>query len=134
MLVIDASAALEWVFADEASARSDRLFERVAKEGATVPAIFHSELANVLLQAERRKRITREYSAERLAVIAALRLTNDPESIVRSAHEALTLARNEGLTVYDATYLELALRLGVDLATRDGELMAAAKRNGVRLI
>ena len=59
MLVIDASAALEWVFTDEATAESDRLFERVAREGAMVPAIFHAELANVLLQAERRKRISR---------------------------------------------------------------------------
>ena len=56
MVVVDASAALEWVFTDEASADSDRLFTRIAKEGATVPAIFHSEFANVLLQAERRKR------------------------------------------------------------------------------
>ena len=133
MLVVDASAALEWVFTDEASADSDRLFGRIAKEGATVPAIFHSELSNVLLQAERRKRITREYSSERLAVIAGLRLTTDLESIPRAGRETLTLARNEGLTVYDAAYLDLALRLAVELATRDKELIAAAKRNGVRL-
>ena len=130
MLVIDASAALEWVFTDEATAESDRLFERVAREGAMVPAIFHAELANVLLQAERRKRISRDYSTERLGVIAALRLTTNLDTIVRASRETLVLARQEGLTVYDASYLELAMRLAAELASRDQELLAAARRNG----
>ncbi|HVX74465.1 MAG TPA: type II toxin-antitoxin system VapC family toxin [Devosia sp.] len=133
MLVIDASAALEWVFTDEATAESDRLFERVAREGAMVPAIFHAELANVLLQAERRKRISRDYSTERLGVIAALRLTTNLDTIVRASRETLVLARQEGLTVYDASYLELAMRLAAELASRDQELLAAARRNGVAL-
>ncbi|MEO8759182.1 MAG: type II toxin-antitoxin system VapC family toxin [Devosia sp.] len=134
MLVIDASAALQWVFKDEASRGADDLFERVATSGATVPALFHAEFANVLVQAERRKRITADYAAERIGVVAALGLVIDFESVGRAWHETLALARAESLTVYDAAYLELAMRLGLSLATLDQDLAAAARRRGVEIL
>jgi predicted nucleic acid-binding protein len=134
MLVIDASAALQWVFKDEASAASDRLFERVAVEGASVPAVFPIEFANVLVQAERRKRVTAAYSSERLAVLSQLRITVDALPAGRIWTETITLARIEGLTVYDASYLELAMRLGASLATRDQGLIAAAQRRGLAVL
>ena len=58
-VVIDCSIALTWVFEDEASPQTDTLFERVRDEGAIVPALWHLELGNVLLQAEKRGRIGR---------------------------------------------------------------------------
>jgi predicted nucleic acid-binding protein len=134
MLVIDASAALPWIFKDEASPESDRLFERVATEGANVPAIFPVEMANVLVQAERRKRVTRDYSTERLALLAQLRVTVDAPSVGRVWTETIALARTEQLTAYDAAYLELAMRLGLPLATLDRDLATAARRRGVEVL
>jgi predicted nucleic acid-binding protein len=130
-LVIDSSAALSWCFEDEASPGSDALFEQVRDQGAVVPGLWHLEVANVLLQAEKRGRITAADVAIRLELIAELPITTDDETIARAWREILALARAEGLTTYDATYLELAIRRGLPLVTRDEALIAAAKRSGV---
>jgi predicted nucleic acid-binding protein len=130
-LVIDSSAALTWCFEDEASPESDVLFERVRDQGAVVPGLWHLEVANVLLQAERRGRITTGDVAMRLELIAELPITTDNETTARAWREILALARAEGLTTYDATYLELAIRRGLPLQTRDDALIGAAKRSGV---
>jgi predicted nucleic acid-binding protein len=132
-LVIDSSAALSWCFEDEASPQSDALFEQVRDQGAIVPGLWHLEVANVLLQAERRGRITTGDVATRLELIAELPITTDDETTARAWREILALARAEGLTTYDAAYLELAIRLGLPLQTKDEALMVAAKRTGVPL-
>jgi predicted nucleic acid-binding protein len=130
-LVIDSSAALSWCFEDEASPESDALFEQVRDQGAVVPGLWHLEVANVLLQAERRGRITTGDVAMRLELIAELPITTDNETTARAWREILALARAEGLTTYDATYLELAIRRGLPLQTKDEALITAAKRTGV---
>ena len=130
-LVIDSSAALSWCFEDEASPRSDALFEQVRDHGAVVPGLWHLELANVLLHAERRGRITAADVAMRLALIGELPIATDGETTARAWREILALARSEGLTAYDATYLELAIRRGLPLLTKDEALIAAAARTGV---
>lgn len=129
--VIDSSIALTWCFEDEASPETDRLFERVRDDGAVVPGLWHLEVANVLLQAERRGRIGRADVARRLTLISDLPIATDQETTPRAWHETLSLARAENLTAYDAAYLELAERRGLPLMTRDNELGAAAKRLGV---
>jgi predicted nucleic acid-binding protein len=130
-LVIDSSAALSWCFEDQASPGSDALFEEVRDQGAVVPGLWHLEVANVLLQAEKRGRITAADVVMRLELIAELPIMTDDETIARAWREMLALARAEGLTTYDATYLELAVRRGLPLVTRDEALIAAAKRSGV---
>ena len=130
-LVIDSSAALSWCFEDEASPASDALFERVRDRGAVVPGLWHLEVANVLLQAERRGRIATGDVATRLELIAELPITTDDETTARAWREILALARAEGLTAYDAAYLELAIRRGLPLQTRDRALATAARRCGV---
>jgi predicted nucleic acid-binding protein len=130
-LVIDSSAALSWCFEDEASAESDAVFERVRDQGAVVPGLWHLEVANVLLQAEKRGRIATGDVAMRLELIAQLPITTDNETTARAWREILVLARAEGLTTYDATYLELAIRRGLPLQTKDEALISAAKRSGV---
>ena len=130
-LVIDSSAALSWCFEDESSPASDIVFERVRDQGAIVPGLWHLEVANVLLQAEKRGRITAGDVAIRLELIAELPITTDLETTARAWRETLTLARVEGLTIYDATYLELAMRRGLPLSTKDEALITAAKRCGV---
>lgn len=130
-VVIDSSIALSWCFEDEASPETDRLFERVRDDGAIVPGLWHLELGNVLLQAEKCGRISAADVAMRLELIAELPISTDPETTARAWREILTVARAERLTTYDATYLELAMRRGLPLLTKDGELLRAAKRLGV---
>jgi predicted nucleic acid-binding protein len=129
--VVDSSIALTWCFEDEASPETDRLFERVRDDGAVVPGLWHLEVANVLLQAERRGRIGRADVARRLILISDLPIATDQETTPRAWRETLSLAGAENLTAYDAAYLELAERRGLPLMTRDNELGAAAKRLGV---
>ena len=130
-LVIDSSAALSWCFEDEASPGTDALFERVRDLGALVPGLWHLEVANVLLQAEKRGRITAGDATMRLDLIAALPITTDSETTARAWREILALARAQGLTTYDAAYLELAIRRGLPLQTKDEALIGAAKRCNV---
>jgi predicted nucleic acid-binding protein len=132
-LVIDSSAALSWCFEDEASPESDALLEQVRDQGAVVPGLWHLEVANVLLQAERRGRITTADVTMRLELIADLPIATDNETTARAWREILALARAEGLTTYDATYLELAIRRGFPLMTKDAALIAAAGRSGVAI-
>ena len=133
-LVVDASIALTWCFEDEASPKTDLLFERVRDEGAVVPALWHLELGNVLLQAEKRGRITASDVTVRLELIAALPITTDHEAANSAWREILTLARAEGLTTYDAAYLELAIRRGALLLTQDDLLANAARRLGMTVL
>jgi predicted nucleic acid-binding protein len=132
-VVIDSSIALSWCFEDEASPETDRLFERVRDDGAIVPGLWHLELANVLLQAERRGRITAKDVGVRLDLIADLPILTDPETTARAWREILTMARADRLTTYDATYLELAARRGLPLLTKDADLVRAAQRLGIQV-
>src|SRR3954471_4649315 len=130
-VVIDASIAVAWCIEDETSPETDALLDDVRDYGAVVPTLWHVELANVLLQAEKRKRITTAEVAARLELIAALPIAIDHETPVRAWREILLHARAERLTTYDAAYLELAVRRGLPLASLDKELAEAAKRLGV---
>lgn len=131
--VIDASIALSWCFEDEATPETDLLFEYVRDEGAVVPSLWHLELGNVLLMAEKRKRLSAEDVTTRLRLISALPITTDQETSAKAWQDILSLARIEGLTTYDAAYLELAIRLGAPLLTKDEQLARAARRRGIAI-
>ncbi|MBY0611798.1 MAG: type II toxin-antitoxin system VapC family toxin [Beijerinckiaceae bacterium] len=124
-LVIDASIALRWCFADEAMPATDAINQRVASDGAFVPAIWRLEVANTLLQPERRGRITQPEIAKSLTMLRDLAIETDQETVGHAFRETLMLARAHRLTASDACYLELALRRGLPLATLDNELAAA---------
>ena len=130
-VVIDSSVALSWCFEDEATPETDALFDHVRDKGAVVPGLWHLELGNVLLQAERRGRIKAADVAVRLGLIAELPISVDQETTSRAWREIISIARSERLTTYDATYLELAVRYQLPLLTKDAELAEAAKRLGV---
>lgn len=133
-VVVDCSVAVAWCIDDEASPETDALLERVRDEGGIVPSLWHLELCNVLLQAERRGRMTASDVAGRLELLRALPIATDDETPARAWRDVLALARAETLTTYDAAYLELALRKGAALATRDKALVLAAQRTGVMLL
>lgn len=132
--VLDASVALAWCFEDEATAGTLGIVERLAVEAASVPGIWHAEVANILALAERRQRITPAESAEFIARLESLAILVDETTALRAFSRILDLAREEQLTAYDAAYLELAMRLGVPLATKDGVLRDAAARLGVAVL
>lgn len=132
--VLDCSIAISWCFEDEASEISDALLERVRDEGALVPSLWHLELGNVLIQAERRGRVMSADVTTRLELIGDLPIVTDSETPLRALHEILTLARAESLTTYDAAYLELAIRRGLPLATNDRGLRNAGVKTGVKII
>ena len=128
-LVIDASVALAWAFEERLSPALT--FERLRHEATTVPALWWYELRNVLVLGERRGRLTERQSARFLQRLSRLpiRLDHGPDEA-----SVLGLARRHRLTVYDAAYLELALREGVSLATLDDALAAAAKAENVPVL
>ncbi len=132
--VLDASVTAAWCFRNEGSARASALLEAMRKRKAVVPTLWHVETANMLLQAERRRRITEAECAVLTGFLAALPIETDTESDRRSHGPILALARHHRLTVYDATYLDVAQRRGLPLATRDQDLADAAKESGVTLI
>lgn len=133
-IVLDASVALTWCFKNEATAAADRVLERLAIETAAVPAIWHLEIANVLALSERRQRLTPAASAEFIALLETLVIVVDGETAARAFTRVLDLAREERLTAYDAAYLELAMRLGLPLASKDGDLCDVAERLGVSVL
>lgn len=134
--VIDSSMALAWLIArpDRAEAsNADQLFGKVAAYGAEVPALWFAELANTLLALERARRLTHQEAASYLADIALLAITQDQESCGDRQVRVLDLARIHRLSVYQATYLELAMRRASVLATFDRALADAARAAGVRV-
>ena len=134
VLVIDASAALSTILKEERTPTSVALRDRIAADGAVVPALWWLEVANVLLIAERKARVKPGERATALGGLAALPITTDLETAARSRSDTLALAEAHRLTVYDAAYLELALRRQLPLATLDNELAAAAGACGVPVV
>jgi len=129
--VLDASIPACWALQDEEDPRARTAFARMKSDEAVVPGLWWFEIRNILLVNERRKRITESDSGFFLRSLAGLRVRIDrePEESV-----VLRLARTHGLSVYDASYLELALREAVPLATLDAQLTAAARAEGSGLI
>ena len=131
-LVVDASVALAWALPDESSAYADAVLNVVEQDGLRVPELWPREIANGLVVAYLRRRIT---SADERAFLTALsRLSID----VEEAGSALAIVRNGtaaamryGLTAYDAAYVDLALREGLILATLDTAMRKAAEQSGV---
>ena len=133
--VLDCSATLPWVFASEATPKTDALLDALAGGGkAWVPALWHLELGNVLLGAQRKGRIDKAGIEQFLAALDVYDIEVDPETITVAWSKTLALAENLGLTIYDAAYLELALRRGLPLATLDGSLRKAMQQAGGRLL
>jgi predicted nucleic acid-binding protein len=134
-LVLDGSTAIGFLMTDEQAPRVVRAIEALERGVPTiVPSHWALEVANGLLMAERRRRITRAEAAEAADVLSQLPVDVDNQTGRRAAGETAGLARQYDLTIYDAAYLELALRRGAALATGDAALARAAKKAGVEVI
>ena len=125
--VLDCSIAVAWLFQDEATRETDALLDQLNQDAALAPLHWRLELGNVLVQAERRGRITPAQVAASVEFVNRLPIEIDAETERRSFREVLALARSARLTTYGAAYLELAMRKGLDLATLDKALAQAAQ-------
>ena len=132
--VLDASIALAWCFEDESRASADLVLHILEGAEAVVPAIWHMEIGNSLLNAERRGRIGLAGTTRSLAHLKSLPIRVDNTPVAVFIEPLIALARERKLSVYDAGYLELAMREGIALATLDGALKRAAVAVGVRLL
>lgn len=132
-LVIDSSVTMAWCFEDENSALADAVLDSLSDTEAWVPSLWPIEVANVLLVAERRERITPAGSARFVQLLAGLPILIDDSAHERALGPVLSTGRELGVSAYDATYLELAMRLGAELATADERMREACRRSGVPL-
>lgn len=132
--VIDNSVALAWCFEDEQTKAIMALLDRVTEAGAVAPQLWPIEAVNGLLAAERRGRIDGTTRRILVGFLQELPISIDDETAQRVWTRTADLAEQHRLTSYDATYLELALRLGLPLATSDKLLIAAAQNTGVHLL
>jgi predicted nucleic acid-binding protein len=133
-LVLDSSLTLAWLFADESTPAVAAILDRVARSGAWAPSLWWLEVANSLQVGVRRGRITESFRDQTLADLGYLPIRLDPETAQHAWSTTLQLAVKHRLSVYDAAYLELALRLELPLGTLDEDLRNAADRTGVTLL
>jgi len=132
--VLDNSIVMAWCFEDESNAMADAVLEQLQTKLAIVPAIWPLEVGNVLLVAERRGRLSEADSSRFLTMLADLPIQSEIETRQRAMSNILFLAREYTLSTYDASYLDLAMREGVPLASLDKGLRRAATQCQVSLV
>jgi predicted nucleic acid-binding protein len=128
--VADNSVVLAWFIGSQSTPYTEKMLRRVVHEPIHVPVVWSLEFANALRQLERRRKIKADTTAELLDAVDALGLLSD--AAPPGQRRLLDLARQYDLSVYDASYLELAIRLAVPLATQDGPLAVAATKAGLK--
>lgn len=133
-LILDCSVTMTWCFPDEATTYSRMVQDQLLTAKALVPNIWSYEVANILCLAERKKRITNAQAVRFKNLLKQAWIIVDNLSSEQIMSEVLDLAREQNLTVYDAAYLELAMREALPLATLDKALQNAAQKVGVSLL
>ena len=133
--VIDSSFALAWGLPDESSTEAERFLSNLPPNAILwVPSLWWYEIANALLMAERRGRLKEAEPLRLLELYRSLPLETDAASGPDALWRFRTLGREHGLTAYDASYLELAARRSLALASLDKTLIMAARKVGVRTL
>lgn len=129
--VLDCSFAMAWFFEDENNDYTNFILENIKNTISIVPSIWPLEVANVLLQSKRKKRINEIQSASFIDALAALPIIVDQSTTSRAMHSIFVLADQANLTIYDAAYLELAIREEIPLLTLDQEIIKAAQKHHI---
>lgn len=133
-LVLDSSATLAWVYNDETTEPIRQLFKRIVDSGAWVPGLWRLEVGNILEMGIRRGRHDARFRDATFADLSLLPINVDTETDRHAWSDTAKLASRYQLTVYDATYLELAKRRTLPLASLDSDLRKAAKLERVSLL
>lgn len=132
--VADASVAIAWVHPAQATPETEAMLDRLAAgDSLVVPALWPLEVANALTVLRRRKKLTPDESRTAIEIIRELPLVIDHEAAAVAFTRLVDLASEHELTVYDATYIELAIRRRLPLASTDARMKEAAVRSGVNL-
>lgn len=126
--VLDCSITMAWCFEDESNEFSDSILEHLENMSAVVPTIWPLEVANVLLLSKKHARINEVQSMSFIDALSNLPIIIDPSTTTRAMHSIYAMATQLNLTIYDASYLELAMREKIPLITLDKDLMKAAKK------
>lgn len=132
-LVLDCSLTMAWCFEDEISAYAEKVLDSLIELTAWVPALWSIEVANALTVACRRKRLSRVKAIAFRESLNGLSIEVDNYFINKPIEIVFDVAMDTGLTTYDATYLELAIRKNLPIATLDKDLRIAAKKAGISL-
>jgi predicted nucleic acid-binding protein len=130
--VVDNSVVVGWYFESQATGYTDHVLDRLAGETAHVPGLWVLEFSNVLRKAKQAGKTDPERAKEIIELVSGLPIVVDYTPV--SIADNLKLATKYGLSSYDAAYLELAIRLRLPLAAKDGALVSAATRAGVGLV
>ena len=126
---------MRWFFGDGKPlelAYAAKVLDALKSTNAIVPATWGLEVANVIARAEAKSLVTEARSGAFLALLEGVNIDVDAATFVHALSGTLQLARRYKLSAYDASYLELALRRGLPLATLDEDLQKAAKKAGVK--
>ena len=126
--VVDNSVVMAWCFHNGGDRYAEDVLESLEDGEAFVPAIWPLEVGNVLLVAERKKRLSQASVVRFLTLLSSLPIWVEQETPERMLKEIVSLARAHELSTYDASYLDLAMRLGLPIATQDASLTRAAKK------
>jgi predicted nucleic acid-binding protein len=129
--VIDNSVVMSWCFKDETNHYADAVLDRLLESTAFVPSIWPLEVVNVLLVAERKKRLSEADSVRFIALLSQLPIVVEYDRTERVMKDLLALARTNSLSSYDACYLDLSMRKGISIATLDTQLKKAAQKTSV---
>lgn len=132
-LVVDSSVTMAWCLQDEHNRYADQVLGCLRDGGAVVPGIWPLEIGNTLVVAERRRRVSQADGTRFLELLSTLNIVVEPEPASRVFSEIVGLAREFNLTTYDASYLDLAMRAGLPLASHDMPLRKAAAKCAVPL-
>jgi len=129
--VVDNSVVMSWCFKDETNRFADAVLDRLEETSALVPSIWPLEVVNVLLVAERKKRLSEADSVRFITLLSQLPIIIEQERSEGVMMDLLGLARAHNLSSYDAAYLDLCMRKGLPIATLDTRLKEAAKNTDV---
>jgi len=132
--VLDASAALAVLLANHTLGNIASLTMLLEADAPVVPAVFMPEILNVLVKGERQARGKTTVLDRQLQDISDMAVTTDPDTSLYLVSRTLPLARTHRLSIFDATYLELAMRLALPLATFDNGLIRGAQAERVALL
>jgi predicted nucleic acid-binding protein len=133
-ILVDASVSASWFLKDEENAYSEWILSQMQSERPVfVPSVWLLEITNLLFNAQRRRRIDRKFRDAALALIPRLSLMVLPAPTVSDLAALCRYSDKYQLTAYDAEYLRLAVERGYLLASLDGNLLSAAKREKVQL-
>lgn len=131
--VLDGSVTLAWAFGDQGDHYTDGVLAALLEGEAVVPPVWVLEVANGLLVAERRERLTPAEADAFAHNLAALPIRLDEGDTPQGIGHLLAMGRAHGPSVYGAAYIDLALRLDLPLATKDETLRTTARKAGARL-